>query len=99
MPLKTIIIIFSLVGLASIIHPAWSMMFIWAGGMALLWIMTGQWLPPSPNQKTQDTDAFTPQSEQIRPLDDAIEADDIEDLARLDGEGSPANEYTQKPEK
>lgn len=96
MPLKTLIIIFSLVGLASVIHPAWTMMFIWVGGMALLWIMTGQWLPPSPNQKPQNVDAFTPHSEQIRPLDDAIEADDIDDLTRLDGAGSPDTEPPQK---
>lgn len=85
MPLKTIIIIFALVGISSLIKPDWTMFFIWGGGMALLWVMTGQWVPPAQQKKEETSDVLTPSSEQIRPMEDAIEADDIDDLSRLDG--------------
>lgn len=87
MPLKHIIIILSLVGLGAVIKPDWTMIFVWIGGMALLWLMTGQWTsPPSQRKTATDADGAAVESEHIRPLDASMEADDLDDLARMDGE-------------
>lgn len=85
MPLKQIIIILCLVGLGALIKPDWTMVFIWMGGMALLWMITGQWVPPSNRPKTPDQTASS-EAEDIRPTEASMEADDIDDLTRMDGE-------------
>lgn len=96
MPLKSVIVIMCLVGLASLLKPDWALFFIWAGGMALLWIITGQWTAPSRTPPQTQEEKPAPEADDIRPAEGSMESEDLDDLARLDGQ-EPGNEPRQTP--
>lgn len=102
MPLTPIIFILLAVGAAALLVPSWTLEFIWMGGLALLWVITSDWKPqarrPAADKEEQALQEKAPEADHVRPLDGLVEAEDLDDLARLDGE-MPADDATQKQQR
>jgi len=96
MPFKSMLWIFVGVMAGVLIFPSEAMIVVWLGGMALLWIITGKWVPAQP-PNSQKPDHPVHSAEIVRPHEASQEHEDLELLERLDGVERSAERAAENP--